>query len=45
MLRNKLRLMVLPLLEEIAPGAMANIYKTANYLREAEEVYNKKIED
>ena len=44
-LRNKLRLMVLPLLEEIAPGAMANIYKTANYLREAEEVYNKKIED
>lgn len=43
-LRNKLRLKVIPLLEEIAPGAMANIYKTANYLREAEEVYNHEIE-
>ena len=42
-LRNKVRLRVLPLLEEIAPGAAANIDKTANYLREAEKVYNKEI--
>ena len=39
-LRNKVRLRVLPLLEEIAPGATANIDKTANYLREAEIVYD-----
>ena len=39
-LRNKIRLRVLPLLEEIAPGATANIDKTANYLREAEKVYD-----
>ena len=44
-LRNKIRLKVLPLLEEIAPGATANIDKTANYLREAEKVYDKEIED
>ena len=39
-LRNKIRLRVLPLLEEIAPGATTNIDKTANYLREAEKVYD-----
>jgi tRNA(Ile)-lysidine synthase len=44
-LRNKVRLRVLPLLEEIAPGAAANIDKTANYLREAEKVYNEEIEN
>ena len=44
-LRNKIRLKVLPLLEEIAPGATANIDKTANYLREAEKVYDKEIGD
>ena len=38
-LRNKIRLRVLPLLEEIVPGATGNIDKTANYLREAEKVY------
>ena len=43
-LRNKLRLQVLPLLEEIAPGATPNIDKTANYLREAEKVYQAEIE-
>ena len=42
-LRNKIRLRVLPLLEEIAPGATANIDKTANYLREAEKVFDKEI--
>ena len=44
-LRNKVRLRVLPLLEEIAPGAIANIDKTANYLREAEKVYNEEIDN
>ena len=43
-LRNKIRLRVLPLLEEIAPGATANIDKTANYLREAEKVYNAEVQ-
>ena len=43
-LRNKVRLHVLPLLEEIAPGATANIDKTANYLREAEKVYNAEVQ-
>ena len=43
-LRNKLRLQVLPLLEEIAPGAAANIDKTANYLREAEKVFQAELE-
>lgn len=38
-LRNKVRLRVLPLLEEIAPGAAANIDKTANYVCEAEKVF------
>ena len=39
-LRNKLRLQVLPLLKELNPKAVENIDKTANYLREAEKVYN-----
>ena len=43
-LRNKLRLQVLPLLEEIAPGATANIDKTANYLREAEKVFQTEMQ-
>jgi len=42
-LRNKVRLRVLPLLEEIAPGAAANIDKTANYLCEAEKVFQAEI--
>ena len=43
-LRNKVRLRVLPLLEEIAPGAIANIDKTANYLCEAEKVYDAEVQ-
>ena len=43
-LRNKIRLRVLPLLEEIAPGATVNIDKTANYLREAELVYEAEMQ-
>ena len=43
-LRNKVRMHVLPLLEEIAPGATANIDKTANYLCEAEKVYDAEVQ-
>lgn len=43
-LRNKIRLHVLPLLDEIAPGATVNIDKTANYLREAEQVYEAEMQ-
>ena len=43
-LRNKIRLRVLPLLDEIAPGATVNIDKTANYLREAEQVYEAEMQ-
>ena len=42
-MRNKIRLQVLPLLEEIAPGATANIDRTANYLREAEQVFQAEL--
>lgn len=39
-LRNKLRLQLLPLLEKIYPGASDNIARSAYYLSEAEKVYN-----
>ena len=42
-LRNKLRLKVLPLLEEIYPGATANIDKTTRFLGEAEKIYNQEL--
>ena len=42
-LRNKLRLQVLPLLEQLYPGASENIARSANYLSEAEKVYNAEI--
>ncbi len=38
-LRNKLRLQVIPLLEQLSPGASANIARSAAYLSEAEKVY------
>ena len=43
-LRNKIRLRILPLLEEIAPGATANIDKTATYLCEAEKMYQMELD-
>lgn len=43
-LRNKIRLKVLPLLEEIAPGAAENIGKSALFLGEAEKMYNRGFE-
>lgn len=39
-LRNKLRLQLLPLLEQLYPGASENIARSADYLSEAEKVYN-----
>lgn len=39
-LRNKLRLQLLPLLETLYPGASDNIARSAYYLSEAEKVYN-----
>ncbi len=42
--RNKIRLRVLPLLKEINPRAAENIHKTALYLSEAEQVYQAAIE-
>jgi len=39
-LRNKLRLQLIPLLEQLSPGASDNIARSAHYLSEAEKVYN-----
>ena len=42
-LRNKIRLTVLPLLRDINPKAAENIDKTAGYLREAEKIVDDAI--
>ena len=42
-LRNKIRLQVLPLLNSLTPAAAEAIDKTASYLAEAERVYNDAI--
>ena len=39
-LRNKLRLQLIPLLEQLSPGASDNIARSAHYLSEAEKVFN-----
>ena len=39
-LRNKIRLQLLPFLEKLYPGASDNIARSAYYLSEAEKVYN-----
>ncbi len=39
-LRNKLRLQVLPLLKQLNPKTAENIVKTATYLQETEKIYN-----
>jgi tRNA(Ile)-lysidine synthase len=39
-LRNKIRLRLIPMLDEMSPGASDNIARTATYLSEAEKVYN-----
>jgi len=42
-LRNKVRLQLLPLLEQMYSGASDNIARSAYYLSEAEKVYNAEI--
>lgn len=44
-LRNKLRLQVIPLLNQISPSAKTNILKTARHISEATVVYEKSIND
>jgi tRNA(Ile)-lysidine synthase len=39
-LRNKVRLQLIPLMERLSPGASDNIARSAYYLSEAEKVYN-----
>lgn len=43
--RNKLRLQVLPLLEDAHPGAASNILSTASHLAQASLVYDNAIEN
>ena len=42
-LRNKIRLQLLPLMEEIQSGTAENIARSAHYLSEAEKVYQAEI--
>ena len=42
-LRNRIRLQLLPLVEDIYPGATENLARSAYYLSEAEKVYNAEI--
>ena len=39
-LRNKIRLQLLPLMEELQPGTADNLARSAYYLSEAEKIYN-----
>lgn len=43
-LRNKLRLNVLPILKEINPSAAENIDKTARYLQETEKIFDAAVQ-
>ena len=42
-LRNKIRLKVIPLLTELNPQTVVNIDKTAKYLQEVEKIFNNEI--
>jgi tRNA(Ile)-lysidine synthase len=42
-LRNKVRLQLLPLMEQLQPGATDNLFRSSVYLSEAEKVYNAEI--
>ncbi|MDR0745098.1 MAG: tRNA lysidine(34) synthetase TilS, partial [Mediterranea sp.] len=44
-LRNKIRLKLLPLMQEINPSVKNGLFRTANYLNEIATVYNKAIEE
>lgn len=43
-LRNKVRLQLIPLVEQLSPGASDNIARSAFYLSEAEKVYNSALD-
>lgn len=43
-LRNKVRLQLLPMMEQLLPGSRANLERTSLYLAEAEKVYNAAME-
>ena len=43
--RNKVRLQLLPLMQQINPAASANIARAATHLADAAHIYNKVIED
>ena len=43
-LRNKVRLQLIPLMEQLSPGASDNIVRSAFYLSEAEKVYNSALD-
>lgn len=42
--RNRLRLSVFPLLQEINPAFVENISRCANYLHEVEDIYNRAVD-
>ncbi len=44
-LRNKIRLNIIPLLKEINPQAIINIDKSAVFLREVEKIFNKEYNE
>lgn len=44
-IRNKIRLNLIPLMEEINPSVKKNIIATSNYLNEIELIYNNEIEN
>ena len=43
--RNAIRLDVIPLLEKINPNAIESLVQTANYINEAEQIVEEKVED
>lgn len=43
--RNRIRHHLIPLLEEISPGAVGSILKTMKFLRETEEFYSNAVND
>lgn len=44
-LRNKIRLTLLPMMQEINPSVKAGLFQTSNHLNEVSAVYNKAIEE
>ena len=44
-LRNKIRLTLIPMMQEINPSVKTNLFQTSTYLNEVAAVYNKAIEE